>query len=299
MGQVSRLLIKFSNDLLFSNAKSVLGLVEKRWFSPFSFSPLSLNCSLTALHRTRFLRWKCILSDIRSRWYYEQDLEALEDGGWISDHIMGIFLPPLRVLIAIGADVYYDYLEADVLNQEERFRRSVLLVRPTIAYLIRHSRGWSSSTPIPTHGLIRRYPKLDVSTPKSRKRKLHVWVIDVFSYYSFFPINDNDDPSGHGGSHWYSFLRSKQRWLSQGLCLLSIARLELGCTMTLWINGTRKLRKLPSVKSAPYWINVTCPDCTIADILPWHMFVNPVHNKRMYLTAAFMFSTTPVSSSKE
>ena len=20
---------------------------------------------------------------------------------------------------------------------------------------------------------------------------------------SFFPINDNDDPSGHGGSHWY------------------------------------------------------------------------------------------------
>lgn len=41
----------------------------------------------------------------------------------------------------IGADVYYDYLEADVLSQDERFRRSVLLVRPTIAYLIRHSRG--------------------------------------------------------------------------------------------------------------------------------------------------------------
>jgi len=40
-----------------------------------------------------------------------------------------------------GADVYYDYLEADVLSQDEISRRSVLLVRPTIAYLIRHSQG--------------------------------------------------------------------------------------------------------------------------------------------------------------
>jgi hypothetical protein len=52
-----------------------------------------------------------------------------------------IFALFLRLLIAIGSDVYYEYLEADILNQEERFRRSVLLVRPTVAYLIRHSRG--------------------------------------------------------------------------------------------------------------------------------------------------------------
>jgi hypothetical protein len=56
----------------------------------------------------------------------ENDLDALEDGGWITDHIM---------------DVYYDYLEQEILGQNEQWRRKVLLVRASAAYLIRHSRG--------------------------------------------------------------------------------------------------------------------------------------------------------------
>ena len=45
-------------------------------------------------------------------------------------------------------DVYYEYLEAAILGESEDHRQEVLLVRPTVAYLIRHSQGSlpSSST---------------------------------------------------------------------------------------------------------------------------------------------------------
>ena len=42
-------------------------------------------------------------------------------------------------------DVYYDYLEEEILNQSIQVRRAVLLVRATVAYLIRHSQGPLSS----------------------------------------------------------------------------------------------------------------------------------------------------------
>ena len=42
---------------------------------------------------------------------------------------------------AHAIDVYYEYLEAAVLGESEDHRQEVLLVRPTVAYLIRHSQG--------------------------------------------------------------------------------------------------------------------------------------------------------------
>ena len=47
---------------------------------------------------------------------------------------------------ANSIDVYYEYLEAAVLGESEDHRQEVLLVRPTVAYLIRHSQGSLSSS---------------------------------------------------------------------------------------------------------------------------------------------------------
>jgi len=44
-------------------------------------------------------------------------------------------------------DIYYDYLEQEILARSEIWAQKVLLVRATIAYLIRHSTGRSVSTP--------------------------------------------------------------------------------------------------------------------------------------------------------
>jgi len=38
-------------------------------------------------------------------------------------------------------DVYYDYLEQEILARSDIWAQKVLLVRATIAYLIRHSPG--------------------------------------------------------------------------------------------------------------------------------------------------------------
>jgi len=38
-------------------------------------------------------------------------------------------------------DVYYDYLEQEILARSDTWAQKVLLVRATIAYLIRHSTG--------------------------------------------------------------------------------------------------------------------------------------------------------------
>lgn len=48
-------------------------------------------------------------------------------------------------LILSQIDVYYDYLEQEILSQNGQWRRRVRLVRATVAYLILHSRGDSSS----------------------------------------------------------------------------------------------------------------------------------------------------------
>jgi len=75
-------------------------------------------------------------------------------------------------------DVYYDYLEQEILAPNELWRQRILLVRATIAYLIRHSQEVSS---------------LKSALPPNLGNVAYI----------FFPINDNNDPTtGHGGSHW-------------------------------------------------------------------------------------------------
>ena len=54
---------------------------------------------------------------------------------------MGVALFMRTSLISFRADVYYDYLEQEILGQNDQWRRKVLLVRASAAYLIRHSRG--------------------------------------------------------------------------------------------------------------------------------------------------------------
>jgi hypothetical protein len=100
-------------------------------------------------------------------------------------------------------DVYYDYLEQEILARDEQWRRRVLLVRATIAYLIRHSQG---SILVITRLIYRRIQFKICASTESRKCHLYVSSTSSFSAYgSFFPINDNDDPTtGHGGSHWSS-----------------------------------------------------------------------------------------------
>jgi len=38
---------------------------------------------------------------------------------------------------------------------------------------------------------------------------------------SFFPINDNEDPSGHGGSHWYFELRGNYSDIKRSLLVVN------------------------------------------------------------------------------
>ena len=102
-------------------------------------------------------------------------------------------------------DVYYDYLEAAILGESEDYRQEVLLVRPTVAYLIRHSQGSLSSSSTLGHQLIDRCQQSSLCIAyEYGKDKIHVPDFRRSSKDSFFPINDNDDPSGHGGSHWYN-----------------------------------------------------------------------------------------------
>jgi hypothetical protein len=61
-----------------------------------------------------------------------------EDGSRIKT-----WVSPLTATVQIDradADVYYDYLDQEILNQSEQWTNKVLLIRPTIAYLIRHAR---------------------------------------------------------------------------------------------------------------------------------------------------------------
>jgi len=92
----------------------------------------------------------------------DTDREALQEGGWISDHIM---------------DVYYTYLENEVLSKSQYRKHHIYLVRATMAYYIRHQNEVES---------------LALTLPGNLNNVRYI----------FFPINDNDDPSGHGGSHW-------------------------------------------------------------------------------------------------
>jgi hypothetical protein len=62
--------------------------------------------------------------------------------------------PCALLLISFRADVYYDYLEQQILGQNEQWRRRVLLVRASAAYLIRHSRGLYSLPMKKCHQLI-------------------------------------------------------------------------------------------------------------------------------------------------
>jgi hypothetical protein len=48
------------------------------------------------------------------------------------------------VMLNIYPDVYYEYLEQQVLNSDPRVQQAVLLVRASVAYLIRHSQGLTS-----------------------------------------------------------------------------------------------------------------------------------------------------------
>jgi len=93
----------------------------------------------------------------------ENDLAGLERGGWISDHNM---------------DVYYEYLTNEILTESQHWKNKILLISPTLAFLIRHATALQDIT---------------TALPNNLGEVGYV----------FFPINDNDDVTeGHGGSHW-------------------------------------------------------------------------------------------------